>query len=208
MDGDRYSAPLLSSPLSERSRDRRQRLDNPKRRFERNQNRRSRSEHDDNCSNQTSSRDSSEMSRSRSNHRLGQVERETDPQTLARREKQIEFGKNTLAYDQYTKAVPKTQRQKGQPRTPNKYDKFSRRQWDGLVKAWKRRLHSWDNPSRDSQSEPVSENETSFDWSQDVEEEKAKEDDTGMMEDDVGGRAKFWSERKFFKSGDENVNTN
>jgi hypothetical protein len=48
----------------------------------------------------------------------------------------------------------------------------------------------------------------SFDWSQDVEEEKAKEDDTGMMEDDVGGRAKFWSERKFFKSGDENVNAN
>ena len=44
---------------------------------------------------------------------------------------------------------------------------FSRRQWDGLVKAWKIRLHSWENPpSRESQSEPVSESETSFDWSQ------------------------------------------
>ena len=66
------------------------------------------------------------MSRSRSNHRhrLGPVEREADPQTLARREKQIEFGKNTLAYDHYVKAVPKTERQKGQPRTPNKFDKF------------------------------------------------------------------------------------
>jgi len=51
-------------------------------------------------------------------------ERETDPLTLARREKQIEFGKNTLAYDKYVKAVNKDERAKGQPRTPNKYDKF------------------------------------------------------------------------------------
>ena len=68
------------------------------------------------------------MGRSRSTNRgVGgrqRQERETDPLTLSRREKQIEFGKNTLAYDKYVKAVPKDEREKGQPRTPNKYDKF------------------------------------------------------------------------------------
>ena len=69
------------------------------------------------------------MGRSRSNHRGKRFpqeprEVETDVMTLTRREKQIEFGKNSLAYDIYVKSVPKDERQKGQPRTPNKYDKF------------------------------------------------------------------------------------
>ena len=60
----------------------------------------------------------------RGHQRPRQVECESDPEILARRTKQIEIGKNTLAYDEYVKAVPKDLRQKGQPRTPNKFDKF------------------------------------------------------------------------------------
>ena len=51
-------------------------------------------------------------------------EYETDPEVLARREKQIEYGKNTLAYDRYKNQVSKDMREDKMPRTPPKHMKY------------------------------------------------------------------------------------
>ena len=58
-----------------------------------------------------------------------------------RREKQISYGKNTVSYDRYLSLIPKSSRTDRMPRTPNKMRKYSRRQWDGLIKKWKQDIH-------------------------------------------------------------------
>jgi len=69
------------------------------------------------------------------------VELETDPVVLERRQKQISYGKNTVDYDRYLQMVKKEERIKGMPQTPDKRKKYSRRQWDGMIKNWKLRIH-------------------------------------------------------------------
>lgn len=69
---------------------------------------------------------------------------ENNPIILARRQKQIDYGKNTIGYDNYVKSVPRNERQTSDPMTPNKYMKYSRRAWDGLIKQWRLRLHKFD----------------------------------------------------------------
>uniref|UniRef100_A0A336MRV0 CSON004148 protein n=1 Tax=Culicoides sonorensis TaxID=179676 RepID=A0A336MRV0_CULSO len=71
-------------------------------------------------------------------------ELETDEAVLERRQKQIDYGKNTVGYDNYTQAVPKDQRGKDDPKTPPKHLKYSRRAWDGLVRQWRIQLHKYD----------------------------------------------------------------
>jgi len=68
-------------------------------------------------------------------------ERETCPRILDRRTKQIGYGKVLPAYLEYRTRVRKEERLIGDPKTPNKNRRYSRRAWDGLIKQWKLQLH-------------------------------------------------------------------
>lgn len=72
-------------------------------------------------------------------------EQETDVAILERRQKQILYGKNDIAYKNYISNVSKDKRNEKMPMTPDKNLVYSRREFDGLIKHWKRQVHNWDN---------------------------------------------------------------
>jgi len=71
-------------------------------------------------------------------------QKETDPKRLHQRQKQVDFGKNTLGYDQYIKKVPKKNRKREDPKTPDISQMCSKRSWDAQIRKWRRLLHLWD----------------------------------------------------------------
>ncbi|GLV35960.1 Stem-loop binding protein [Carabus blaptoides fortunei] len=80
----------------------------------------------------------------KTNLRKSNIEHETDKVILERRQKQIDYGKNTIGYDNYRKLVPIHNRTKEHPKTPVKHLKYSRRGWDGLIRTWRQQLHEFD----------------------------------------------------------------
>ncbi|CAK1580342.1 unnamed protein product [Parnassius mnemosyne] len=89
------------------------------------------------------------------------AEVEIDPTVLQRRQKQIDYGKNTVGYHNYIKDVPIDKRTKEDPKTPDKYTKYSRRSWDALIKIWRIKLHQYDpNANVNCKDEPESDEES------------------------------------------------
>jgi len=67
-----------------------------------------------------------------------------DIHQLDQRQKQIDYGHQTLGYIRYRLLVPKEKRSRDDPRTPKKTQACSKRSWDGQIKKWRRDLHKWD----------------------------------------------------------------
>jgi len=64
---------------------------------------------------------------------------------LEQRQNQITLGKATMGYTNYTQLVPKSRRRpRWHPNTPDPNAQYSKRQWDGLVRKWRRQLHTFD----------------------------------------------------------------
>lgn len=86
-------------------------------------------------------------------------ERETNQHRLAQRQKQIDYGKNTVGYDEYIRRVPKHTRdpRKRHLSTPDKYEKMSKRNWEGNMRVWRAHLHEYDPKDTRPVPEPIKE---------------------------------------------------
>ncbi|CAD5123550.1 DgyrCDS11888 [Dimorphilus gyrociliatus] len=73
---------------------------------------------------------------------------ESDTQVISRREKQINYGKKTSEYLNYTDKVKRNQRSSQDPRTPDKLQVCSRRSFDQQIRIWRRRLHEFDDEDK------------------------------------------------------------
>jgi len=71
---------------------------------------------------------------------------ETDPHKIKQRQRQIDYGKNTLGYARYRELVDRAMRKPSDAWTPDVRAAASKRAFDGLVRKWRRALHAYDPP--------------------------------------------------------------
>eukprot|EP00946_MAST-07B_sp_MAST-7B-sp1_P003427 g3427.t1 len=67
---------------------------------------------------------------------------------MAKRQRQIDIGKATVGYKNYIHHVSKKKREFKNPRhpkTPKKEANISKRNFQGLIAAWRKQLHAWDD---------------------------------------------------------------
>jgi len=118
--------------------------------------------------------------------------KETDEIVLKRREKQIEYGKNTLDYETYCRMIPKEERKDTMPRTPAKHRKYSRREWDGVIKNWKQMIHAlvarYNDNGNDDMDQEEEEGTSVSNWGEevDVQDISRTGGDRQGMEEDFG----------------------
>merc|ERR1719499_459194 len=73
----------------------------------------------------------------------------TQPRVGNSQMKQIQMGKKSEGYQNYTRLVKRSQRGKlirsKRVYTPVKKKNVSKRRFEGQIKAWRRKLHQWDS---------------------------------------------------------------
>jgi hypothetical protein len=102
-------------------------------------------------------------------------------QRIAQRFKAIQYGKNTVGYQEYIKQVPKVSRKprsSQHPSTPDHTRDIPTKRWQGLAKAWRKALHQYDPPdyvdsSRQNENSDIQTAVTST-MEQELQEAKAK----------------------------------
>lgn len=67
----------------------------------------------------------------------------TNQNILDKRTRDIERAKEKPVYNRYLNEVPRKERTRDHPKTPNKFINYSRRSWDSQVRRWKRALYIW-----------------------------------------------------------------
>ena len=88
-------------------------------------------------------------------HRFA-TEQETNQHRLDQRQRQIDYGKNTIGYDNYCRVVPRHVRKTDAERylyTPNKHRKMGKKKFDHLIRTWRQFLHQYDDDLDDQEKE-------------------------------------------------------
>lgn len=68
---------------------------------------------------------------------------EEDARRISQRQKQIDYGKNTIAYDRFSAILPREKRVRGHPMTPIAKQKCSKRSFAGQVTSWKKKVYEF-----------------------------------------------------------------